>query len=85
MDKDQIYYQYVWITNLINKVSFIAHNIAGMTVKDTENYVKINCSLPADTFNIIVLGNNHLNQLEADKVKDELHLFVSSRYVLYVP
>lgn len=41
-----------------------SNNVAGMTVKNTENYVKADCGLPADTFNIIVLQNNRLNQSE---------------------
>ncbi|MED1786767.1 GNAT family N-acetyltransferase [Brevibacillus laterosporus] len=80
MDNDQKYYKHVILTNLIAKVSFIANNVAGMSVENTENYVKTDCGLPADTFNIIVLRNNHLNQSEADEVKIEFHQFYTKKF-----
>lgn len=80
MDINQTYYQRVILTNLIDKVSFLANNVAGMAVKNAENYVKVDCGLPADTFNIIVLQNNRLNQSEEKELKKDIRHFQTKKF-----
>lgn len=35
-------------------------NLCGMSIKETQDYIAVDCGLPADTFNVITLLNNHL-------------------------
>lgn len=53
-------YRQLLINNFIFKTSYIAQFVHGMSVKETKDYVAVDCGLPADTFNIITLRNNNL-------------------------
>ncbi|WP_166703874.1 GNAT family N-acetyltransferase [Bacillus albus] len=53
-------YKQLLIDNFTYKTSYIARQLHGMNVKDTKDYIAIDCGLPADTFNIITLLNNDL-------------------------
>ena len=33
-----------------------------MSVKETKDYISVDCGLPADTFNVITLLNNNLTE-----------------------
>ncbi|PGK33940.1 GNAT family N-acetyltransferase [Bacillus anthracis] len=48
------------IDNFTYKTSYIARQAQGMNVKETKDYIAVDCGLPADTFNIITLLNNDL-------------------------
>lgn len=41
--------------NFMEKVSFVAQESEGMSVQTTEQYMRVDCGMPADTFNIGVL------------------------------
>ncbi|MFL1673429.1 GNAT family N-acetyltransferase [Paenibacillus dendritiformis] len=41
--------------NFMEKVSFVARESEGMSVQSTEQYMLVDCGMPADTFNIGVL------------------------------
>ncbi|MGE7881746.1 GNAT family N-acetyltransferase [Bacillus sp. NPDC094077] len=53
-------YQKLLIDNFKYKTSYVARHVQGMSVKETKDYIAIDCGLPADTFNIITLLNNNL-------------------------
>jgi len=41
--------------NFVDKVSYVPRKSAGMSVIETDEFVNVDCGLPADTFNISVL------------------------------
>ncbi|WP_374018977.1 GNAT family N-acetyltransferase [Paenibacillus thiaminolyticus] len=41
--------------NFMEKVSFVARESEGMSVQTTDQYMRVDCGMPADTFNIGVL------------------------------
>ncbi|HDR6312478.1 TPA: GNAT family N-acetyltransferase [Bacillus cereus] len=53
-------YKQLLIDNFTYKTSYIARQLHGMNVKETKDYIAVDCGLPADTFNIITLLNNDL-------------------------
>ncbi|HDR4559646.1 GNAT family N-acetyltransferase [Bacillus cereus] len=53
-------YKQLLIDNFTYKTSYIARQVHGMNVKETKDYIAVDCGLPADTFNIITLLNNDL-------------------------
>ncbi len=53
-------YKQLLIDNFTYKTSYIARQVRGMNVKETKDYIAVDCGLPADTFNIITLLNNDL-------------------------
>ncbi|CAM4257323.1 GNAT family N-acetyltransferase [Bacillus paramycoides] len=55
-------YQNLLIDNFIYKIIYVARHVQGMNVKETKDYIAVDCSLPADTFNIITLLNNNLSE-----------------------
>ncbi|WP_237980441.1 GNAT family N-acetyltransferase [Bacillus thuringiensis] len=55
-------YKQLLIDNFTYKTSYIARELHGMHVKETKDYIAIDCGLPADTFNIITLLNNDLTE-----------------------
>ena len=50
------------IDNFTYKTSYIARQAQGMNVKETKDYIAVDCGLPADTFNIITLLNNNVTE-----------------------
>ncbi|PEJ38050.1 GNAT family N-acetyltransferase [Bacillus wiedmannii] len=55
-------YKQLLIDNFTYKTSYISRQVHGMNVKETKDYVAVDCGLPADTFNIITLLNNDLTE-----------------------
>ncbi|PEO08379.1 GNAT family N-acetyltransferase [Bacillus wiedmannii] len=55
-------YKQLLIDNFTYKTSYIARQIHGMNVKETNDYIAVDCGLPADTFNIITILNNNLTE-----------------------
>lgn len=41
--------------NFEEKVSYIARTVTGMTVNDHSSFLSVDCGLPSDTFNILVV------------------------------
>jgi hypothetical protein len=42
-------------TNFEEKVSYIAHTLPGMTVTEHSDFLAVDCGLPSDTFNVLVV------------------------------
>ncbi|MBE7123220.1 GNAT family N-acetyltransferase [Bacillus cereus] len=55
-------YKQLLIDNFTYKNSYIARLVHEMSVKETKDYITVNCGLPADTFNIITLLNDNLTE-----------------------
>ncbi|MGG0301651.1 GNAT family N-acetyltransferase [Bacillus albus] len=55
-------YKQLLIDNFTYKTSYIARHLHEMNVKETNDFIAIDCGLPADTFNIITLLNNDLTE-----------------------
>ncbi|MGX5499231.1 GNAT family N-acetyltransferase [Bacillus wiedmannii] len=55
-------YKQLLIDNFTYKTSYIARQLHGMNVKETKDYIAVECGLPADTFNIITILNNNLTE-----------------------
>ncbi|QIW20782.1 GNAT family N-acetyltransferase [Bacillus thuringiensis] len=55
-------YKRLLIDNFTYKTSYIARQLHGMNVKETKDYIAVDCGLPADTFNIITILNNNLTE-----------------------
>ena len=59
------FFERVIIDNLKYKISYLANKTNEMAVIETDEFVKVDCGLPADTFNIITLlkqpSNNRLS------------------------
>ncbi|EJR63251.1 hypothetical protein IIO_02348 [Bacillus cereus VD115] len=53
-------YKQLLLDNFTFKISYIARLVQGMNVKETKDYITVDCGLPADTFNIITLLNNNV-------------------------
>ena len=55
-------YKQLLIDNFVFKTSYVAQFVPGMSVKETKDYISVDCGLPADTFNVITLLNNNLTE-----------------------
>ncbi|AIY76133.1 TPA: GNAT family N-acetyltransferase [Bacillus tropicus] len=55
-------YKQLLMDNFTYKTSYIARHVHGMNVKETKDYIAVDCGLPADTFNIITLLNNDVTE-----------------------
>ncbi|MCU5376202.1 GNAT family N-acetyltransferase [Bacillus cereus] len=55
-------YKQLLIDNFTYKTSYIARQVLGMNIKETKDYIAVDCGLPADTFNIITLLNNDVTE-----------------------
>ncbi len=55
-------YKQLLIDNFTYKTSYIVRQLHGMNVKETKDYIAVDCGLPADTFNIITILNNNLTE-----------------------
>ncbi|PER51197.1 GNAT family N-acetyltransferase [Bacillus thuringiensis] len=53
-------YKQLLIDNFAFKTSYVAQFVPEMSIKETKDYIAVDCGLPADTFNIITLVNNNL-------------------------
>ncbi|EJR54839.1 hypothetical protein IIM_01779 [Bacillus cereus VD107] len=76
-------YQNLLIDNFIYKITYVARHVQGMNVKETKNYIAVDCSLPADTFNIITLLNNNLTE-GVDQLYTEIEHFNQKSFPMSV-
>ncbi|MBE5106645.1 GNAT family N-acetyltransferase [Bacillus thuringiensis] len=63
-------YKQLLIDNFIFKNSYVAQLVHGMDVKETKDYIAVDCGLPADTFNIITLLNNNVTEGSEELYKE---------------
>ncbi|TXR91677.1 N-acetyltransferase [Bacillus sp. SH7-1] len=71
------------IDNFTYKTSYIARQAQGMNVKETKDYIAVDCGLPADTFNIITLLDNHLTE-GFEKLYKEVEYFNQKKFPMSV-
>ncbi len=71
------------IDNFTYKTSYIAQQAQGMNVKETKDYIAVDCGLPADTFNIITLLNNNVTE-GIEKLYKEVAYFNQKKYPMSV-
>ncbi|MDP7989267.1 GNAT family N-acetyltransferase [Bacillus sp. MHSD_36] len=71
------------IDNFTYKTSYITRQAQGMHVKETKDYIAVDCGLPADTFNIITLLDNHLTE-GFEKLYKEIEYFNQKKYPMSV-
>ncbi|HFU7086179.1 GNAT family N-acetyltransferase [Bacillus tropicus] len=71
------------IDNFTYKTSYIARQAQGMNVKETKDYIAVDCGLPADTFNIITLLNNNVME-DIEKLYKEVAYYNQKKYPMSV-
>ena len=71
------------IDNFTYKTSYIARQAQGMNVKETEDYIAVDCGLPADTFNIITLLNNNVTE-GIEKLYKEVNNYNQKKFPMSV-
>lgn len=71
------------IDNFTYKTSYIARQAQGMNVKETKDYIAVDCGLPADTFNIITLLNNNVTE-NIEKLYKEVAYYNQKKYPMSV-
>ncbi|WP_242213378.1 GNAT family N-acetyltransferase [Bacillus cereus group sp. BfR-BA-01383] len=76
-------YKQLLIDNFTYKISYIARLIHGMNVKETKDYIAVDCGLPADTFNIITLLNNSLTS-GVEQLHSEVTYFNQKKFPMSV-
>ena len=54
-----------------------------MNVKETKDYIAVDCGLPADTFNIITLLNNNVTE-DIEKLYKEVAYYNQKKYPMSV-
>ena len=76
-------YKQLLINNFTYKNSYIARLVPGMNVKETKDYIDVDCGLPADTFNIITLLNNNLTE-GIEQLYREIEYFNQKKFQMSV-
>ncbi|NUC18189.1 GNAT family N-acetyltransferase [Bacillus mycoides] len=76
-------YKQLLIDNFTYKNSYIARLVHEMSVKETKDYITVDCGLPADTFNLITLLNNKLTE-GIEKLYKEVECFNQKRLPMSV-
>ncbi|QWI19806.1 GNAT family N-acetyltransferase [Bacillus wiedmannii] len=76
-------YKQLLIDNFINKISYITRQVHGMDVKETKDYIAVDCGLPADTFNIITLLNSNVTE-GIEKLYKEVECFNQKKFPMSV-
>ncbi|HGH7194988.1 TPA: GNAT family N-acetyltransferase [Bacillus wiedmannii] len=76
-------YKQLLIDNFTYKTSYIARQVHGMDVKETKDYIAVDCGLPADTFNIITLLNNNLAE-GSEQLYKEVAYFNQKKFPMSV-
>ena len=71
------------IDNFTYKTSYIARQAQGMNVKETKDYIAVDCGLPADTFNIITLLNNNVTE-GIEKLYKEVNNYNQKKFPMSV-
>ncbi|MDX1942146.1 MAG: GNAT family N-acetyltransferase [Saprospiraceae bacterium] len=65
--------------NFIAKASYFGRFVSNMRVKETPYYICINCGLPSDTFNVMVIKTENVS-LVSDFVQPELQYFLERNF-----
>lgn len=68
------------LTNFIQKISFVARQSSSMHIQETDNYIRVDCGLPADTFNISVLKNRDLTTIDETLFEETINYFNKKAY-----
>ncbi|KFM99681.1 GNAT family N-acetyltransferase [Bacillus clarus] len=76
-------YRKLLLNNFTYKTSYVAKHAAKMIVKETKDYVKVDCGLPTDTFNIITLLNNDVME-EKQELCAEIEYFNQKKFPMSV-
>ncbi|MBK5488032.1 GNAT family N-acetyltransferase [Bacillus sp. TH17] len=76
-------YKQLLIDNFTYKTSYIARQVNGMDVKETKDYITIDCGLPADTFNIITLLNSNVTE-GIEKLYKEVEYYNQKKFPMSV-
>ncbi|HHK5550879.1 GNAT family N-acetyltransferase [Bacillus anthracis] len=76
-------YKQLLIDNFTYKTSYIARQVNGMNVKETKDYIAVDCGLPADTFNIITLLNNDVTE-GIEKLYKVVHNYNQKKFPMCV-
>ncbi|KAB2459784.1 GNAT family N-acetyltransferase [Bacillus sp. CH126_4D] len=76
-------YKQLLIDNFTYKTSYIARQVHGMNVKETKDYIAVDCGLPADTFNIITLLNSNVTE-GVEKLYKEVECYNQKKFPMSV-
>ncbi|KXY47602.1 N-acetyltransferase [Bacillus toyonensis] len=76
-------YKQLLLDNFTFKISYIARLVQGMNVKETKDYIAVDCGLPADTFNIITLLNNNVTD-RAKQLNKEVEYYNQKKFPMCV-
>ncbi|MFV1452746.1 GNAT family N-acetyltransferase [Bacillus mycoides] len=76
-------YKQLLIDNFTYKTSYIARQVNGMDVKETKDYITVDCGLPADTFNIITLLNSNVTE-GIEKLYKEVEYYNQKKFPMSV-
>ncbi|KXY27012.1 GNAT family N-acetyltransferase [Bacillus cereus] len=76
-------YKQLLIDNFAFKTSYVAQFVPGMSIKETQDYIAVDCGLPADTFNIITLLNNNLT-VGIEKLYKEVDYYNQKKFPMSV-
>lgn len=76
-------YKQLLIDNFAFKTSYVAQFVPGMSIKETKDYIAVDCGLPADTFNIITLLNNNLTE-GVEKLYKEVEYYNQKKFPMSV-
>ncbi|WP_141436328.1 GNAT family N-acetyltransferase [Bacillus cereus] len=76
-------YKQLLIDNFVFKTSYVAQFVPRMRIKETKDYISVDCGLPADTFNIITLLNNNLTE-GIEKLYKEVEYYNQKKFPMSV-
>lgn len=71
------------IANLNTKVTYMAKQIDGVRIKETPDFISVNCGLPTYNFNIMTLSNNIANKLKK-KIQMEVNHFNQKQFPMNI-
>lgn len=66
--------------NFIAKVSYLAEHTERISLMISEDYIRVDCGLPSDTFNITVLLKQQLQPSETDIIEGAVHYFTNKNF-----
>ncbi|WP_442603148.1 GNAT family N-acetyltransferase [Paenibacillus sp. KN14-4R] len=61
--------------NFIHKASYLARRTNGMSVQATPDYIRVDCGLPSDTFNVVVILKSDLQDSDITILQETVHYF----------
>lgn len=66
--------------NFIAKAAYFAGRAEGYTLKQTSEYIRADCGLPSDTFNVAVLLQPRLSAENEAILEETVHYFTDKKY-----